>query len=432
MSMLEIGFARCDITPDQERQTIYHRAGRKVDNSTPIRDRLYARATVFKSGDQAVALVTLDMLTVAAPFRARVTARLAGHGVPPEQVVLCATHTHTAPTGVNFRGVEAMPESYVSLLESKGVEVVLSALQSAELAEIAFGKTTANLNVNRREIGRMADINDLNAPTGNVDDDVTVARIRIAKDGHTAWLFNYAAHPLTMKCADGPQISADYPGRAVAHLESAGGADFAQFLQGCAGNLNVKISGGEAEAVRAGRLLADAVLAAGEALEPSGSSDLRGAIETVRIPWERIPTLEEARAALETEEAAGPQKAGAPLRLLEWARALVATIEKGDVNPCAEVLVQAVRIGDAVFVALPGEVFMEIGKALKRRSGVKHLFVVGYANTCEIGYIPTAAAFPDGGYEVDGAPCYYGLFKLSPDCERIMVEAGLSVIRRVI
>ena len=72
------------------------------------------------------------------------------------------------------------------------------------------------------------------------------------------------------------------------------------------------------------------------------------------------------------------------------------------------------RIGDAVLVALPGEVFLEIGLAIKQQAGPEHVFVVAYSNNCEIGYIPTAAAFPEGGYEVDAAPYYYGLFQLSP------------------
>lgn len=95
-------------------------------------------------------------------------------------------------------------------------------------------------------------------------------------------------------------------------------------------------------------------------------------------------------------------------------------------------MVQALRVGDGVLLALSGEVFVETGLAIKQRVGTDNLFVVGNSYNCEIGYIPTASAFAEGGYEVDSAPYYYGLFRLSPVCEAILVGAGLSVIRGVV
>ena len=74
---------------------------------------------------------------------------------------------------------------------------------------------------------------------------------------------------------------------------------------------------------------------------------------------------------------------------------------------------------------------MEIGLAIKRQAGCDTLFVAGYSNDTQIGYIPTAAAFSEGGYEVDSAPYYYGLFRLSPECESILVEAGVRAVDAV-
>ena len=113
------------------------------------------------------------------------------------------------------------------------------------------------------------------------------------------------------------------------------------------------------------------------------------------------------------------------------ASAVLRAYARNEVRPYAEVLVQAMRLGEAVFVALPGEVFLEIGTAIRRAAGVDNLFIVAYSNNDEIGYIPTRAAFFEGGYEVDSAPYYYGLFQLSPDCERIIVEAAIHAVKRV-
>ena len=64
--------------------------------------------------------------------------------------------------------------------------------------------------------------------------------------------------------------------------------------------------------------------------------------------------------------------------------------------------VQALRIGAVVLLGLPGEVFVELGCAAKQRVRSAHRAVVGYANE-PIGYVPTASAYREGGYEVESA-----------------------------
>ena len=48
---------------------------------------------------------------------------------------------------------------------------------------------------------------------------------------------------------------------------------------------------------------------------------------------------------------------------------------------------------------MPGELFVEIGLAIRSNSPVKFTMVVGYAEDA-IGYIPTDRAFEEGGYEL--------------------------------
>jgi hypothetical protein len=61
-----------------------------------------------------------------------------------------------------------------------------------------------------------------------------------------------------------------------------------------------------------------------------------------------------------------------------------------------------VTIGNLAIVGIPGEPFVELGLALKRSPHFAHTFVAGYCNDL-IGYIPTRAAYDEGGYEVDTA-----------------------------
>jgi hypothetical protein len=65
--------------------------------------------------------------------------------------------------------------------------------------------------------------------------------------------------------------------------------------------------------------------------------------------------------------------------------------------------VQGIRINDALFVAVPAEVFVEIGLLLKQTAS-HTLFIVGIANGY-IGYLPTQEAHEVGGYEVVSSKC---------------------------
>jgi len=430
MPPLEVGVAKCDITPRSERQTIYHHKG-ECTRGTSVVDPLYVRCTAFRYGTETAAWLTADLLCITTELRRRVLDRLTATDVGEEDLMISATHTHTAPSIVDFHGREPTPDTYLDLFADRAASAVRAALDSAVPATVSFGRSTANISVNRRQIGRMRDINALDAPTGLVDQTVNVARFDTGGNEGVALLYNYAAHPLTM--AEGvPLISADFPGQTARILEERDGIAHAQFLQGCAGNVNVKISGNTQQAETAGRLLSEAVLDAADGAKPSDSCELRTASTRTRLPWNTVPSLDEARAMLESARTGGfvpgiGRREGA----IDWAGKLCRTLEAGHVPPYADVFVQAMRLGDAVFVALPGEVFAEIGLAIKEQTAAETAFIVAYANGDEIGYVPTADAFPEGGYEVDSAPYYYGLFQLAPDCERLLVEAGVEVARAV-
>jgi hypothetical protein len=74
-------------------------------------------------------------------------------------------------------------------------------------------------------------------------------------------------------------------------------------------------------------------------------------------------------------------------------------------------------------VGIPGEPFVELGLALKRSPHYPHTFVVGYCNDL-IGYIPTRAAYDEGGYEVDTA-------RIAAGAGEEIVEAALSTLEEM-
>ena len=69
-------------------------------------------------------------------------------------------------------------------------------------------------------------------------------------------------------------------------------------------------------------------------------------------------------------------------------------------NQPIEAEVLTFGLGDASIVALPGEIFVELGLAIKEGSPYKNTLVLTLANN-SIGYIPNKDAFQYGAYEVE-------------------------------
>jgi hypothetical protein len=73
-----------------------------------------------------------------------------------------------------------------------------------------------------------------------------------------------------------------------------------------------------------------------------------------------------------------------------------------------EAEVQVIALGDDLaFVALPGEVFVELGLAVKKESPFRHTAIAELANG-SIGYVPTRKAYDEGNYEPVSARCAAG------------------------
>ncbi len=89
--------------------------------------------------------------------------------------------------------------------------------------------------------------------------------------------------------------------------------------------------------------------------------------------------------------------------------------------------VQALAIGEVALIGYPCEVFFQIGEAVAAASPFAHTLTVTHAGGWN-GYIPTADAYPDGGYEVDRARANHMGLKILPESEAILVEESLSTL----
>jgi hypothetical protein len=89
-----------------------------------------------------------------------------------------------------------------------------------------------------------------------------------------------------------------------------------------------------------------------------------------------------------------------------------------------EVEVQVVTLGDDLaWVSLPGEIFVELGLAIKQGSPFRQTMIAELANG-SLGYIPNRIAYPQGNYEVVSARCGEGSGEM-------LVDAALRMLREV-
>ena len=220
---------------------------------------------------------------------------------------------------------------------------------------------------------------------------------------------NFAMHPDTV---GGLQISADYPytlSRLLGEYKGAGMLTI--FANGACGNINhvdVKWKDpqkGHHEAVRIGTILAANVLQAYKKAQTISGS-LRARSETVKLP---LPIVSEAEIEEARRIARIPADVETPQpKFLERVKAYkVLDVMARDGKP-HEVEVQVIALGDEVaWVSLPGEIFVELGLAIKKASPFRYTFISELANG-SVGYIPNREAYAQGAYEVVSSRCAEG------------------------
>jgi len=433
--MLQASWSRSDITPPLGVDLCGF--GGRAGPSEDVHDPLFAKALCLSDSERSVALVTADLIGfdagTVAEIRTRIRDRL-GDGAP-ETLIACS-HTHSGPSTPCLPFLGVPDPAYMAALIDMLTGLVAEAHGRMLPARFGFGAGEVQVGINRRqrvEDGRIVlgrNEGGLIAPYVDV--------LRAETDAGCAIFLSHAAHPVTLG-GDNLLISADWPGYAQRFAEEALGENcLAMYGQGCCGDINSDPRGSFGVAEEQGRTVAEAVVAALPGLRLTSEAVIGAASEVLELPLDDPPSLGEAQAILASAEQerdanAATDNYGTKLTrqgLVDWAQRLVALAEAGATKLTQPFEIQALRIGDAAIVGLPGEVFVSYQHQIRACSPFAHTIVLAYTNG-NIGYVPTEDAFPEGGYEVDSAIKYYGTTMLTPACERMIVEAACGLLRRL-
>jgi neutral ceramidase len=414
-SALMVGAAKVDVTPS---------ANELPKTYDGILDHLYSRAIVLDNGTTRAALISVDAGAVPDAVWSGVSEQLEKNlGIPAQNLLLTATHTHSVPG-------QAGPD-YVR----KIVESVQAAKERLTPARVGYGAGVSYINVNRNIIDpktrRWWEGPNYDGPS---DKTVAVMKFETLSGEPIAVYYNYAMHAVTVGQLD--LVSADAPGTTSKYIEDSLDDNIvALWSSGAAGDQNpiyfqqtfdlrdirikdyakrgIDISnamppGGQGlnkkdpvvmklmeqqkqMIVSMGQFLGEEVLHVMRGMERTDSDvEIYGGVKTVSCPG-RTRT-NEGRAGFE-----GTYK---------------------DADP-VEIKLGLLRIGDIAIGAVNAEVFNLIAQRLKKESPYARTMMATLTNgMARSGYIPNDAAYGMDTFEVLSS-------RLKPGCAESAIVNGI-------
>jgi hypothetical protein len=411
----------------------------RVSNDTL--DELYAKAIVVEQDGAKAAFVGLDLVGTTRPGVAAARKLISEQcGIAPERVMISATHTHSGPVQKRDNLMDDITGAKKPLaveFTAKLPALIARAVADAD-AKLAPARASAlmsreeHTSFNRRywmkdgTLGwQAAHSPNMVRPAGPIDPDVGVCYFEGAEKGAKplATYFNFAMHATVV---GGTRFSGDFCGRIAQRFAEFKGPDMVTlFANGCCGNINQinpKWPGqghGLAEAERIGTVLAAAVFRDWPKLQPLKTFAPRARATQVTLPRRKI-TDEEVAEARRVFDAIGKKKQTIPV----MANAVCILDTQANKDKPLEAEVQVIAFSDDLaIVSLPGEIFVELGLALKKASPFKHTFIAELANG-SIGYIPNRSAYAEGNYEVVSARCVAG-------SGEILVDEAVRLLKEV-
>jgi neutral ceramidase len=372
---------KIDITPKSSQWLL----GYGPRKSTGVLDPIYHRIVVMDDGQTTFYLVASDLCLLSPGFYDEVAADLKQQfGIEPRQFWWSVTHTHSAPE-VGPRGVyDALlkgrsdhdwDREYSQFIRSSLISGIQQAKARLEGARVQTGVGSSMANINRRAKDVDGKISLGLNPDGPADRQIGLIRLEREDGSIIALIANYAIHG-TVLSGKHELISGDAPGVVAAYVEQKLNAPVL-FVNGAAGDSAPIYSvypdpkSGHLSEFRV--LLGDRILQANQSLA-RGTADVTMGLDQTFV---------------ET-----------PLRsFLEWPKELSGYLR---VDSSGKTLVRLpirfLRIKDTALWAAPVELFSEIAMDIRKRSPFPQTFYFGYTNGW-FGYLPTASAFAEGGYE---------------------------------
>ena len=431
---LTAGIAAIDITPPIG----YRMSGYFSERlSTGTLNPLHTKAIVLRQGQESAALVFCDIIGLSPDVSSRARTQAAEKtGIPSANILIAATHTHTGPlyfgalrkhlhdlSVARYGSDPCEKVDYPSVLVTKLVKVITEANASAKPVRLEAGVAEQqDLSFNRRFHMKDGSVRfnpgalnpDIVRPVGPIDTDVGMVFFR-GSDSIGAALVNFALH---LDTVGGTQYAADYPFYLEQSLRQTYGNEFALlFGTGTCGDIN-HIDVTKKERLKTdyiGKTLGQTVKERIGSLKTVSEPALAVRREIVHAPLQSYGP-EKVAWARESIKKVGTSELSF-LKQVEAYKILAVEMRRGETIPLE---VQVFRLSrDVAVVGLPGEVFVDLGLAIKRASPFPTTLVIQLCQDAP-GYIPTKKAFAEGSYETVNS-------RIAPGGGEMMADAAIRL-----
>lgn len=451
---LRVGVAEEDITPPVGFPMAGYFHERLADGQL---DPLKAKAIVFQGQGQQAALVICDLTGVSVDLAQEIR-KLAAEksGIPAANIVVAATHSHTAPdyykslvNHLNGDNSNAMRSGYVKKLIQASATAIEKAARTSGTASLSTGVADQKTPVafNRRFVLKNGSVQtwlslkhpDVVRIAGPIDPQIGLLLVKDANQKPIGLLSNFALH---LDTVGGLKWSGDYPYFVETAVRQAlGPQTVSLFGTGCCGDINHSNSDGVSPRNKTdviGQAIGESIKAGLPQLTTLKDAKLAVKSQVVRLPLQEFSKEQVADAAAVMADVS----AGKPVEFLKHVQAhktlmanqlrhknadnngaRLATRAWAGVGDSLPVEVHAICLGDdTAIITLPGEVFVNLGLAIKQNSPFRNTIIIELANAVETCYIPTRAAYAGGSYEVTNST-------VKPGSGEMLVEAALKLLR---
>ena len=422
-----IGYAEADITPSKGyvQMSGFGRERYAQGVQTPLLTQTLALRD--QNGHTSV-LITADISgfdrVMSEALRRTIAQK---HSVPPENVILNASHTHWGPA-VRFHATYACGGPnvwYMAFMEEKILANVEAAMKNLSPATLEYSSTDfRGIGCNRR-LPKDGLITWGPHPEGSFDGHTPILRIKRDQKPRQLLVVGHGCHPTSSGGIE--KWSADYPGAMRDCLAKKLPGTKAMFVQGCGGDAKIvhndpktsklTFAADPNRAKEAGQKLAQAVMTH---IEKQRMIHIEGQLvcklASGQLSYgERWPLEEIERQAL------GPRR-----HYMTWiARQFLA---RPDHSESYRYDVQVWKLGNQLTIfGMEGEVCSPWGPMLRSMAPTEHAMVIGYASNVDA-YIPDKRIVREGGYEGGDAQKF---FLPGPFTENIDSEIKQIVTRAI-
>ena len=400
--------------------------------STNVHDDLTATAVAFSDGNETMLLISATVCDIntelATELRGKISEKC---GVPSENIILAAIHTHSGPNVCGSEGWGTIDHEYFNTIFLPSLLKVSSDAVTAMVpSELGSASGKSEVGINRRQQNRDGSISLGQNPWGLYDPTMTVITVRSLSDKRGIInLIHYGCH--CTACGISGDISRDWAGVMIDRLEAATGT-LTAFINGAEGDVGPRLTNGKTVGnislvEEHGAYAAFDAVQIARQVRSFITPEIRFKHGNVKLPYQDLPSLEEVVSEIKS---IGNPSSLCNIGYLKYHHLtrVKEIIENNHENlPDAYVYPTITAIiGNIVFLPFPFEVFSEISLRLREYSGYQNTLCLSCANGYN-SYLPTQDQLCRGGYEVD-AFRYTSDYALADNTDENIINETLRIL----